>query len=122
MDWSTLLQWYLDLWIFTIPFTLWLVYRIVTELLDLLFNSRKINRLLKHSDTFNLTPLSYQYEIDRERQSQLSKSDLMELERQINFIRMSDSESKNIWSKRIPQDEKEKITSAKEISDIFKIN
>lgn len=117
MDWSNILKWYFILFYVTIPVT----YILITELLDLIFNSAKINQLLKHSDSIDISPLENQYTIEKDKQLQLSKSDLNELERQINYIRMTDRIKANKWSDKVTPEEKERLTAAKKISDIFKI-
>jgi hypothetical protein len=90
-------------------------------LLDLIFNTGTINQLLKHSDSLNATPLETQHEIEKSKQSHLTKSVLMELERQINYKRLTEKESKANWTNRVSYEVKERITAAKRVSDIFKI-
>jgi hypothetical protein len=121
MDWKNILMWYFALWFITVPLSIFLIYFIITELLDLIFNSGKINQLLKHSDALNTALLEKQFEIEKSKQSSLSKSILLELERQINYLRLTENESKNNWSNRVSHEVKEKITAAKRVSDIFKI-
>lgn len=111
-----ILPWFFGLWFITIPFSFLIVYTVITEILDLIFNSRKINQILKHSDLLDSTPLEEQYNIEKKRQSKLNETHLMELERQINYSRQKD---KHIW---INNDKKQKTIAAKEISDAFKIN
>jgi len=121
MDWKDILLWYFALWFITVPLSVFLAYFIITELLDLIFNTGKINQLLKHSDSLNITPLEQQYEVEKNRQSSLSTSILMELERQINYIRLTEKESKSNWTNRVSYEVKEKVIAAKRVSDIFKI-
>ncbi|MEI2823883.1 MAG: hypothetical protein V9F02_10715 [Chitinophagaceae bacterium] len=121
MEWKTILTWYFGLWFITVPLSIFLIYLITTELLDLIFNTGKINQLLKHSDTLNITPLLLQHEGEKEKQSSLSKSILMELDRQISYTRLTEEERKRSWSNRINDEVKEKVISAKRVSDIFKI-
>jgi hypothetical protein len=121
MDWNNILLWYFALWFITVPLSILLLYFLITELLDLIFNTGKINKLLKHSDSININPLDKQYEIEKGRQSSLTKSILMELDRQIGYIRLTEKESKNSWSNRVNDEVKERITAAKRVSDIFKI-
>lgn len=111
--------WFFSLWVITFPITIFIVYTLVTEFLDLIFNTRKINNLLKHSDLFNSELFEKQYQIDKEKQSKLNQSNLMELDRQISHIRLK--KYNGIWSKTLNRTEKEKILAAKEITDIFKI-
>lgn len=121
MDWKNILVWYLALWFVTVPLSILFTYFLITELLDLIFNTGKINQLLKHSDSLIINPLEQQYEIEKSRQSSLAKSILMELNRQISYIRLTEKESKSGWSNRVSNEVKEKITAAKRVSDIFKI-
>jgi hypothetical protein len=117
MDWSTILIWYFILYAVTIPVT----YILITELLDLIFNSGKINQLLKHSDSIDISALEKQYTIEKYKQLQLSESDLKELERQMNYVRMTDGINANKWSDKVTPEEKERLIAAKKVSDIFKI-
>lgn len=96
MDIGEALKYYFLLWFITIPLTYFIVTFIVTELLDLILNMGKIDRLLKHSDSLNLESLVKQYEVEKFKQSGLSQTFLKELERQTNV-------------------------SAKKMSDIFKV-
>lgn len=121
MDWKNILVWYFALWFVTVPLSILLIYFLITELLDLIFNTGKINQLLKHSDSLIINPLEQQYEIEKRKQSSLTKSILLELDRQINYIRLTEKESKSSWSNRVRNEEKEKVTAAKKVSDIFKI-
>lgn len=121
MDWKNILVWYFALWFVTIPLSILFIYFFITELLDLIFNTGKINQLLKQSDSLNINPLEQQYEIERCKKTSLTKSILMELERQISYIRLTEKESKISWSNRVNEELKEKVTAAKRVSDIFKI-
>ncbi|TAN17591.1 MAG: hypothetical protein EPN37_06395 [Chitinophagaceae bacterium] len=119
MDSKDFIPWFFGLWFITFPLTIFITYTVVTELLDIIFNTGNINRLLKHSDNLNSDPLEKQYTLDKGRQTNLDQSNLMELERQIKYIRQV--KNKNSWTNRTSFEEKEKITAAKEISDVFKI-
>ena len=118
-DMRDLLPWFFGLWFITIPLTIFITYTVVTELLDLIFNTGKINQLLKHSDFLNSDPLEKQYSTDRGRQAKLNQSNLMELNRQLKHIRQV--KNKNSWTHRTSYEETEKVTAAKGISDVFKI-
>jgi len=117
MDWSSIIKWYFSLFFVTIPVT----YILITELLDIIFNSRRINQLLKHSNSIDISTLETQYNIEKDKQFKLSKSDLKELERQMNFVRMTERIIANKWSDKVTPEEQERVTAAKKISDIFKI-
>jgi hypothetical protein len=113
------LFWYFALWIITFPITILSAYILLTEFLDLILNTKKINNLLKHSDIFNPEPLEEQHDNENKRQSILSQSLLLELDRQMKYIRQI--KSKSSPNTMTTKDEMEKIISAKELSDIFKI-
>jgi hypothetical protein len=121
IDWKTFISYYWTLGIFTVPITFYTAYVVITELLDLIFNSNKINKLLKHSDNLDASKYEKQYNKDKFRLSTFEKSNLFELERQITYIRLIEKERKSTWANRTSIEVKEKITSAKKVSDIFKI-
>jgi hypothetical protein len=110
---------YFGLWFITIPLTILIIYTLITELLDLIFNSHKINKLLKYSDNLNYELLEQQYLTDKERQSKLNQSNLIELDRKIKYIRIVINN--NSFTHRIFFEDKESIKAVKELSDIFKI-
>jgi hypothetical protein len=114
-----ILPWFLGLWFITIPLTIFIFYKVVSELLDLIFNTRKINQLLKHSDFLNSDSVEKQFLADRIRQAKLSQSTLMELDRQIQHIRQL--KNKNKWPQTKSHIEMEKVNAAKGITDVFKI-
>jgi len=68
--------------LFVIAFILYLM---ITECLDLVFNSSKINNLLKHSDNIDLKPLEKELLLAKELQKNLCSSYLYELK--INKMR-----------------------------------
>jgi hypothetical protein len=98
-----------------------LIYNVLTELLDLIFNARKIDQLLKHSDHFDIETLEKNHKTSIVRQSKLNRSNLMELDRQIKYIRQAKNDNNLGWNSVIQYVNKPKIIAAKEISDIFKI-
>ncbi len=49
MNWKTFLQIYLGFGLITIPITIAIANLIIKDLIELIFNSGKINQLLKHS-------------------------------------------------------------------------
>jgi hypothetical protein len=117
MDWKTISQLYVSFWFLTIPISITIFYYTTLELLDLIFNSGKINKLLKNSDLVSIHELKNQYEIEKGKQANLSKSLLMDLERQINYKSLKEKDISGIWTNRL----KEEIVTAKRLSDIFKI-
>jgi hypothetical protein len=114
-----ILSWFFGLWFVTIPLTIFIIYITVTELLDLVFNTTKINQLLKHSDTLKSDSLERQYEMGKKRQAKVDQSLLIELDRQIKYT--IEIKHKNSWTYKKANEESERIVSAKEISDVFKI-
>ena len=121
MDWQVFFGWFFGLWFITVPLTIFCVYFIITELLDLIFNTNRINQLLKHSDSIDSEQLEQQFKFGKEKQSNFSKSILMELDRQISYKRLNEKEGKKIWSERVSFETRKKIIAAKRVSDIFKI-
>lgn len=120
MDWIDFYKYFLIFWFVSFPLTIALAYFLITEVLDLIFNTNKISKLLKHSDSLNTNPLEKRYQIDKFNQANFSKSNLMELDRQINYLRLTEKESKSSWTNRISYELKGKITAAKRVADIFK--
>lgn len=119
MDINKFFQLYFTFWFLSIPITIYLLYTLVIEILDLLFNSFLINNLLKKSDCLNIDSYEKSYLNDKERQLKSNKSNLLELERQIEYQKyFVNTEVKYPIKSGI---EKDKIKAAKEISDLFKI-
>lgn len=109
------LTFYLDIWIFSIPITIFILYISITEFLDLIFNTKRINKMNKYFEDINPEKLQYQYEKQKNQQSNLDKSLLADMIRQIDF--------EILFVKKGNQynPEKKSITRAKEMSDIFKL-
>ena len=80
MNFNNLTSLYLDLWIITIPITLCIAYVFVLEFLDLVLNTKKINNLLKQSDTISLSVLEMQHEANLSKRAALDNSRLHLLE------------------------------------------
>jgi hypothetical protein len=116
---NDILLWFFGFWFISIPLTILIIYTVVTELLDLIFNSSKISRLLKHSDSLKSDLLEKEYTIAKERQNKVDQSNLIELNRQIEYKRLM--KNKISLTHKTRNEEKEKLTAAKEISDVFKI-
>lgn len=133
---------YMRLWFITFPLTIFVLYKLITEMLDLILNTGKINRILKHSDSLRPELLEGQYREEKNRQNAFDQSCLKELERQINYIRLEESNSGAIFKNKVTKEkafdpkmarwnrylkgafvthEEEKIIAAKEVSDIFKV-
>jgi len=85
MDWQEFINQYWALLLIIGMMILPAVYIGVTELLDLIFNKNKLNKLLKHSDNFDVSILEQQLNEDETKQRSFEKSHLLELERQINY-------------------------------------
>lgn len=119
MNIKEILPWIAGFWFVFLPLGIYLLYTITTELLDLILNSHKINQMLVHSDNLNSDPLLEQYQTEKSRQSKLQKSNLQEMERQINFNRLKDGNYNTRYE--FQYSKREKIISAKQISDCFKV-
>lgn len=119
MNKQEILTWVFRLWFIIFPLIIFIVYTIVTELLDLFLNTFKINKLLKNSDSLKPSQYIEQYTLDKNRQLNLNSSHLLELDRRIKYIRHF--RIKVNRSIQIDYEERERISSAKNISDVFKI-
>ena len=117
MVWKTFSQLYISFWFITIPVSIATVYFTILELLDLILNSGKINQLLKISDAISIDHLKVQHDTEKGKQSNLSRSLLMELKRQLEHKSLIEKERSGSWSNRL----KEEIVAAKRLSDIFKL-
>ena len=118
MSKQELIGMYFVLWFITFPLTIFIVYTVITELLDLIINTGRIDNLLKYSDQIDISNYEVTHHAQRETQSKLSNSNLLEVERQVQFTRIS----QNRWSLRRRDPENERIRTAKEVTDIFKVN
>nr|WP_315230767.1 DUF6680 family protein [uncultured Flavobacterium sp.] len=107
---------YLDFWVFSIPITVYILYIIVTEFLDLIFNKQRINKINKYIEKIQTEELQNQYEKQKNQQSNFDNSLLSEMTRQIDYKILS---TKTEYHKYYP--EGKKIIRAKEMYDIFKI-
>jgi hypothetical protein len=114
-----IVPWFLAAWFITIPLTLWIIYTVVTELLDLIFNTGRINEQLKGSDNFDIEPLKKEFEQQKLRQFNLSFSNLQEVKRQVDFTKLHSK--RDGWVNSLSSQDKEKIAKAKMLSDIFSI-
>ncbi|CAN5661763.1 hypothetical protein BH10BAC5_BH10BAC5_25290 [soil metagenome] len=122
MNWSLFTEYYFRFWYLTIPVTIKLTYFVVTELLDLFLNSKKVKLFQCRIEKIQFSPLQMQYELSKNIQSKFSKSILMELERRINYIHLMEKVSKKNWMERTNRELKENIITAKRLSDIFQNN
>jgi len=78
-----LIKLYFDLWFITLPLTYIIlngIYFLILELLDLVLNTNKINKLLRVSDSLDLDKYEELYQFQLFRKENLDKSDLLELE------------------------------------------
>lgn len=96
---------FLDFWFITVPIFIYLIYVFITELLDLVINTRKVKKLLKQFDSLNIESLETEY-LD-----QKAKKD------HLNFIKLKILEDE-IHKKSIINGLTYK--SAKKIFEIFK--
>lgn len=98
---------YFKFWIFSIPISCLILYFLLREILDIVFNGSKIDNLLKKSDSINVDFLYYEYEKQKKKQLALEKSTLLQMERQIKYKRERGVNGN--------------AKTAKELSDTFKI-
>ena len=78
-----LIKLYFDLWFITLPLTYIIlngIYFLILELLDLVLNTNKINKLLRVSDSLDLDKYEELYQFHLFRKENLDQSDLLELE------------------------------------------
>jgi hypothetical protein len=106
-------------WIITIPISLWLIYILVTELLDFIFSQKKIDEMLKHSDNLDVNILILEYEKQKIIQESLNSPNLIDAMRQVEFMKMQST--RHLWKKSTNPPNIQKIVTAKNLSDIFRI-
>ena len=78
-----LIKVYFDFWFISIPLTyiiLNTIYCLILELLDLVLNTDKIDKLLRHSDSLDIDKYEKSYQFHLFSKGNLDKSDLQELE------------------------------------------
>lgn len=112
--------WFLFFWYITIPLSVWIIYTVIVELLDLVLNNGKINEMLKHSDNLDIRPLMKDHEIQKRKQLKLNSSNLKEVKRQVEFSKLKTTQ--NRWKYSSFNLDNEKIITAKNLSDMFKID
>jgi hypothetical protein len=112
--------WFIGFWFITIPFSIWIIYFVITEILDLIFNTEQINEMLKHSDNLDIDTMKAEYEHQKARQSNLSVHNLKEVKRQVEFSKLQSIRDR--WRYYSTSLDKEKIVTAKILSDIFRID
>lgn len=103
--------------IFIIPLMIYILYKIVTELLDLLINTSKLNQLLTFSDNLNIENLESEYNSHRKKLELCNKSNLSEMVRQVNYDRM---ENRNLGF-TFTNNEKYDIKLSKDLTEFFKV-
>ena len=121
VDWRKIIS---DYWVFAIIIALFLIsfsIALIREMLDLIFNAKKINQLLRRSDNLDYERLNNKYLSNKARQEKINKSILTEFEKQIDYCRLMEKESSGDSSRRVNANEREKIIAAKRVTDIFKI-
>ena len=106
MKLADIISWYFFLWFITIPVSIYILYHLITELLDLVLNTQKIYQLLKYSDHLEIDQLDIKYQELKTTQAKLNSSNLMEMKRQIDYARYK-KHDKN-------------IRLSKELADSFK--
>lgn len=111
---------YLDLWFITIPLTYYIVFEIGPELLDLILNTTKINRLLHHSDNLDTKTLEKAHYANLEQQKKVNASHKKELEFQMAFKKLNKKNQVG-WGKSSKGAYQNESITAKRLLDIFKI-
>lgn len=123
------ITWLVRFWYATLPLSLFIIYIIIcsiyiiiTELLDLIFNTRRINKMLKYSDNLNITSLEREFEFHKASQLSLDSSNLKEIKRQVEYFRLQTKRAERGWGYQSNSFDNKKIISAKILSDIFRFN
>ncbi len=111
-----ILLWYLGLWFITLPLTILFIVHVVPEMLDIIFNTGRINKMLKYSDNLDIESMKTEYNFQRNRRLILNSSNLEEVKRQVEFSKLSSKGE----GPRNSIDEENKIKTAKYLSDIFR--
>ena len=76
--------------------------------------------MLKHSDKLDIDPMKTEFEHQKIRQSNLSSANLEEVKRQVEFSKLQSTRDR--WRYSSSSLDKEKIATAKNLSDIFRID
>ena len=104
---------YLGFFFITFPATFLLLHYIITELLDLVFNTDKIDKLLSHSDNFNYQKLENEYQNHKTLQCSINKNFL----NQLKMIEYYNNKSKSGYRRG-----QNKIITSINLLDLFKVN
>lgn len=78
-----LIKLYFVFWFITMPITYMIlkwIYYLILELLDLVFNTDKIDKLLRNSDSIDIDKYEKSYQFHFFRKGNIDKSDIQELE------------------------------------------
>ena len=76
--------------------------------------------MLKNSDNLDIDPMKTEFEHQKVRQSNLSPANLEEVKRQVEFSKLQSTRDR--WGYSSTSLDKEKIATAKNLSDIFRID
>jgi hypothetical protein len=83
IDFHKFLKIYFDYWLISIPisyFFLNLIYQLILELFDLIFNRDKLDNLLTQAERLDITKLEKTYQVHSLKRSTFEKSNLNELD------------------------------------------
>ena len=76
--------------------------------------------MLKHSDNLDIDRMKVEFEHQKARQSNLDSANLEEVKRQVEFLKLQSTRDR--WVSTSTSLDKEKIVTAKNLSDIFRID
>ena len=119
-DFKLISDWIFMFWFITIPLSIWIIYTVITELLDLIFNTGTINKMLKQSDNLNVEAIENQYKLDMVRQSKLNYSNLREVKRQTDYVKIQ--AKRNDIGGYSNHSDKLNVIAAKNLSDFFRVD
>ena len=108
-------KFYINCWIITFPLSLYYVYLILTEVLDFIINSHRIDKMNKYIFTLDCKKLESDYTNLKNQQSSYEESLLLDMKRHVDFQILI---QKKNWQ-YLP--ERKNIVRAKQMSDIFKL-
>lgn len=76
---EVILALYFSLWMITMPLTIWVLFKVITELLDLILNTGKLNKLLEHSDNLDYSSLKDEHLLNMIDRNKVNESFAKEL-------------------------------------------
>lgn len=115
-----ILAWFIRLWFISLPISVYFVYTIITELLDLLLNSNEIKKNIELCDSIDLKKIEDEYLISKERKNRINQPILSELEFKVKYKREKETLSKQ--TEKIHYIENLKNSEILRLYNIFKIS